>query len=137
MDEQMIRRGWRRPRGRTLLLAALVTLLLAAAAALVVPQLLPDPGAGPAVVGVTQVVVRDRAFQPPAIQVDPGTTITWTFEDTEEHNVVGPDWTSDVQASGEYRHTFTEPGSYPYHCTLHLGMTGRVDVTEPDARAAR
>lgn len=124
-------RGLRSPRSRTILLVALATLLAAAAAAAIVPQLLPDPGAGPAVLGVTEVVVRDRAFSPPVIQVEPGATVTWTVEDGgEEHNVVGPDWASDVLASGDYRQTFLVSGSYPYRCTLHQGMTGRVDVAK-------
>jgi plastocyanin len=38
----------------------------------------------------------------------------------------GEGWTSgDPQRS----HTFDRPGTYPYRCTLHDGMDGRVVVT--------
>jgi plastocyanin len=61
----------------------------------------------------------------------PGTAVTWTFDDGGvEHNVVGDGWQSDVQASGTYQRTFTQPGSYPYACTLHVGMDGRVEVVD-------
>ena len=63
------------------------------------------------------------------IQVEPGQTVTWSFNDgATTHNVKGTGWGSDNQASGTFQHTFTVPGSYPYSCTLHPGMNGRVDV---------
>ena len=34
-----------------------------------------------------------------------------------------------LQDSGTYAHTFTQPGSYTYHCTVHPNMTGTVVVT--------
>ena len=30
--------------------------------------------------------------------------------------------------SGEYEHSFEEPGTYEYVCTLHAGMDGVVEV---------
>lgn len=129
LPDQKVPRRWRRPRGRTLLVIALLALLAVGAAAVAVPRLLPDPAAGPAVLGVTQVTLRDSAFLPPVIQVEPGATVTWTFDDGgTEHNVVGPEWDSGVRSDGEYQQTFSEPGSYRYRCTLHSRMTGRVDV---------
>jgi plastocyanin len=42
----------------------------------------------------------------------------------------GEGWTSgDPQRSGTFTHTFDRPGTYPYRCTLHDGMDGRVVVT--------
>lgn len=37
---------------------------------------------------------------------------------------------SGVEASGTYRQTFPETGSYPYTRTLHIGMNGRVEVVD-------
>jgi plastocyanin len=83
------------------------------------------------VAGVTEVAARDNQFTPPAIEVPAGATVTWAFEDGfVPHDVTGDGFTSgDPQRSGSFTHTFDQPGTYPYRCTLHDGMTGRVVVT--------
>jgi plastocyanin len=83
------------------------------------------------VIGVTEVAAKENRFSPAAIQVPAGTTVTWEFKDRfVPHDVTADGWSSgDPQRSGSYTHTFTEPGTYPYRCTLHDGMTGRVVVT--------
>jgi len=76
------------------------------------------------------------AFGPPAIRVDPGTTVTWEWTgEGGEHNVVsdgdGP-LESDLVGEDEhtYSHTFEESGVYRYVCTPHesVGMKGAVVV---------
>jgi plastocyanin len=109
----------------------LLTLLAVAlvGAAPTVVRLLGNPAAGDPVVGTDAITVQNDAFDPPVIQIKPDTTVTWTFNDGDRaHNVVADGWSSEVLASGSYHHTFTEPGSYAYRCTLHMGMDGRVDV---------
>ena len=92
-------------------------------------RLIDDPAASDPVAGVHTVTIRNDAFEPPVIQVRPGTAVTWTFDDAgTEHNAVGDGWQSDVLATGTYERTFSQAGSYPYTCTLHLGMDGRIDV---------
>jgi plastocyanin len=89
-------------------------------------------GAGAApVTGVTEVAAEDNHFSPAAIQVPAGTTVTWEFKDRfVPHDVTADGWSSgDPKRRGRYTHTFAEPGTYPYRCTLHDGMTGRVVVT--------
>jgi len=116
----------RRPRWWLLLLLALAAVAIAT---VVVIQLLPNAADGPPVVGATQVALRGNRFHPPVIQIKKGQTVTWSFDDAgTTHNVKGKGWGSGDQASGRFRHTFTAPGSYRYSCTLHIGMTGRVDV---------
>ena len=116
----------RRPRWWVILLAAIATIVVAV---VVVIQLLPNPADGPATVGATRVALLDSRFHPPVIQIKPGQTVTWSFDDHgTTHNVKGTGWGSGDQASGTFQHTFTAPGSYRYSCTLHLGMNGRVDV---------
>jgi plastocyanin len=82
------------------------------------------------VAGVTQVDAKDNQFTPAAIQVPAGTEVTWAFKDRfVPHDVTGEGWTSgEPQRSGKFTHIFEQPGSYPYRCTLHDGMTGRVVV---------
>jgi plastocyanin len=92
-----------------------------------------DAGAAAAApaAGVTRVAAKDNKFTPPAIQVAAGTTVTWAFEDgLVPHDVTGDGWRSgDPQRKGTFAHTFDQPGTYPYRCTVHDGMNGRVVVT--------
>lgn len=92
-----------------------------------------DPAGRDAVVGVTEVDVRDDtweyfAYSPPVIEVPVGTEVTWTFSSRAAHDVVFDDLGSPVLGSGSWSRTFDTPGSYPYVCSLHTGMNGRVEV---------
>jgi plastocyanin len=108
---------------------------LALAAALVLAGCGGDEGGGGAdaapVTGVTEVVAEDNRFSPAAIQVAAGTEVTWKFEDRfVPHDVTGDGFTSgQPKRRGSFAHTFDQPGTYPYRCTLHDGMDGRVVVT--------
>jgi plastocyanin len=83
----------------------------------------------PPAVGVHDVVARNLQFLPPAVQVAPGTTVTWHFEDgAVPHDVKADGFSSAVQKTGTFRHRFDRTGTYSYRCTLHAGMTGRVIV---------
>lgn len=77
-----------------------------------------------------QVDIPRSAFEPAVVEVPAGTTVTWTFTDNTDHNVVGEGFESDVLSDGTFTHTFTEAGTYDYQCTLHGGMRGRVVVAD-------
>jgi plastocyanin len=83
------------------------------------------------VTGVTDVAAKDNRFTPAAIEVPAGTTVTWEFEDGfVPHDVSGDGFSSGgPQRKGSFTHTFDAPGTFPYRCTLHDGMTGQVIVT--------
>jgi plastocyanin len=84
----------------------------------------------PPVRGVTTVDAKDLKFRPPAIEVAPGTEVTWRFVDGSiPHNVKGDGFASKIQSRGTFSHRFERPGEYRYTCTLHGGMDGRVVVT--------
>ncbi len=92
--------------------------------------------------------VRNLAFVPQVITVRPGATVRWVNEDPFAHDVTSGSVVSGRRArqvkksqapdgkfrSGAYgkglafEHTFTEPGDYPYFCTIHPIMTGVVRV---------
>ena len=83
----------------------------------------------PPVRGVTTVDAKDLKFIPPAIEVKPGTEVTWRFVDgSVPHNVKGDKFASETQSRGTFSHRFTQAGEYRYTCTLHAGMAGRVVV---------
>ena len=57
--------------------------------------------------------------------------MTWTNNDEFTHNVTLEDGTElPLPRGASATHTFTTPGTYPYHCSLHpKDMNGRVVVT--------
>jgi plastocyanin len=94
-----------------------------------------DGGGGGAdaapVTGVTEISAKDNRYTPAAIQVPAGTEVTWRFEDGfVPHDVKADGFSSgEPQRKGTFSHTFDRPGTYPYRCTVHDNMTGRVVVT--------
>ncbi len=68
-------------------------------------------------------------FEPPAIRIDTGTTVTWTWIDDQNHSVTedGNAFDSgDMQGEGtEFEHTFDEAGVYLYYCRPHLAANQR------------
>jgi len=75
------------------------------------------------------------AFDPPAVQVDPGTTVVWEWTGAGgQHNVLGEagSFESDlVEEEGfTFEHTFDSEGVVKYFCQPHkaLGMKGVVAV---------
>jgi plastocyanin len=88
-----------------------------------------SPADAPPVRGVTTVEAKDLKFLPPAIEVPPGTEVTWRFVDgSVPHDVKGDGFASEIQSRGTFSHRFTRPGEFRYRCTLHAGMDGRVVV---------
>jgi len=85
---------------------------------------------GDPVVGANEVSVNDFDFSPDSIQIEPGTTVTWTWTGKENHDVSGDGLDSPVQKTGTYQFTFEKPGEYDYECSLHPIMRGRVTVTD-------
>lgn len=93
------------------------------------------------------VTTKLLAYEPQELTVKVGTTVTWTVSDSIGHTVTtgdfqlggdglrtseNPDGVVDAEiGSGkDASHTFTEPGTYTYYCSIHKGMTGVVEVTE-------
>lgn len=83
------------------------------------------------------VVIHTFAFGPQKISVTAGSTVTWTNQDAILHTVTAgtsakPEKTFDAKMDGvgsTFSFTFDNPGTYPYHCSIHAVMTGVVTVT--------
>lgn len=87
-----------------------------------------DASAAPAPAGTT-VTIKDFAFSPVSLTVPIGSTVVWTNQDGSNHFVKFVDASSERMGKGAtYTRTFTEPGTYPYECSLHPSMTGTVIV---------
>ena len=84
-----------------------------------------------------QVTGAATTFSPSTITIDPGQAVCWTWSASMSHNVVANDGSfSSGQPTGEgsFQKTFTEPGTYGYHCQVHgspaAGMRGTVVVRD-------
>src|SRR5438067_2370853 len=89
---------------------------------------MPDPPPGAPIAG-NAVVIDNFAFNPPAITLKAGTTVTWTNKDEEPHSVVlGQEGRLPVLVgnTATYSHTFVKPGTYAYNCGIHPFMHGTV-----------
>ena len=78
-----------------------------------------------------EVAIDNFAFGPTDLTVAVGTTVTWTNRDDIPHTVVSTEkvFKSKVLDTDEkFSFTFTTAGTYPYFCSIHPKMTGRVVV---------
>lgn len=80
------------------------------------------------------VAIRDFSFQPDSISVPAGATVTWVNCEpfgVEPHTTTadGGAWDSpDLPIGTRFSHTFPAQGSFPYHCTPHDFMHGKIVV---------
>src|SRR5215218_2291472 len=101
----------------------------AVAAAVVALALLVAPaGAGAATLPVD---VGFDAFSPSQLDLLPGETVAWTNGSPRVHTVTSDSGLFDageLLPGAVFARRFDDPGAYAYHCTIHAGMVGRVDV---------
>jgi plastocyanin len=79
------------------------------------------------------VKIDNFSFGPAALTVKVGTTVTWMNRDDIPHTVVSTDdppmFKSKVLDTDEkFSFTFSKAGTYPYFCSIHPKMTGRIVV---------
>ena len=78
-----------------------------------------------------QVIMKNGAYDPATVTIKVGDTVTWTNQDTHQHNVVadsGEFFSQPLSEGGTYGFKFTKAGTYPYSCSIHPGETGTVIV---------
>ena len=78
-----------------------------------------------------EVKIDNFAFGPTVITVPVGSTVTWINRDDIPHTVVSTEklFKSKVLDTDEkFSYTFTKAGEYPYFCSIHPKMTGKVVV---------
>lgn len=81
----------------------------------------------------TEVKIDNFSFSPTTLTVASGTTVTWINRDDIPHTVVSTDdaktFKSKVLDTDEkFSFTFAKPGTYPYFCSIHPKMVGKVVV---------
>jgi plastocyanin len=75
--------------------------------------------------------IKNYHFQPEALTIHPGDTVTWTNRDEVPHTVAekNQQFRSAALDTGDtFSRTFDKPGTYIYFCTLHPTMTGTITV---------
>ncbi len=78
-----------------------------------------------------EVKIDNFSFGPVELTVPVGTTVTWTNRDDIPHTVVSTDkvFKSKVLDTDEkFSYTFSKAATYPYFCSIHPKMTGKVIV---------
>lgn len=84
--------------------------------------------------GASTITIKNFAFDPPALTVKTGTGVTWVNQDGAPHAIVSDTgapapFSSDTLSTGaSYKFTFTQPGTYTYHCSIHPSMKGTIIV---------
>ena len=93
-------------------------------------------GLAPAAAGATHdvaIVGVSAGFDPSNVTVALGEDVRWTNMDTIGHTSTQSAgvalWNSGTLGAGDtFSVTLTAAGTYPYHCNIHVVMTGRVRV---------
>ncbi len=64
-----------------------------------------------------------------------GDTVTWTNEESVNHDVTANDGSfksgppGGMKQGDTFEHAFKKAGNFAYKCTVHPNMTGTVEVT--------
>ena len=78
------------------------------------------------------VLLQEHCFAPNVLRVAPGTQVMFRNNDATEHHISGVAmrWSSNgMLGEGDTANfTFDAPGTYPYTCYLHGGMSGAIVV---------
>jgi plastocyanin len=83
--------------------------------------------------GGVAIKMQNIAFDPKDVTVKVGQKVTWTNDDSTNHNVTAESGASfkskDFGNGGTFSFTPTKAGTINYVCTLHPGMTATLTVT--------
>ena len=91
----------------------------------------PRSSANPQQAATAEVKIDNFSFGPATLTVAPGTTVTWVNHDDIPHTVVSTDsvFKSKVlDTDDKFVYTFSKAGTFPYFCSIHPKMTGKVVV---------
>jgi plastocyanin len=84
-----------------------------------------------AATAINAATIKGFSFQPDVLKVKVGAKVTWTNDDTVAHTVTADTnsfASGNLQPGRSFSFTFTRPGTYAYHCSIHPSMHGSVVV---------
>jgi len=93
----------------------------------------------PALAANADVKVDDDFFAPATVQIQPGDSVTWRWDGSDQHNVktfanqTESFRSAFMSGSGKaFSHTFARPGRFTYYCEIHpQSMRAAVEVGPP------
>jgi plastocyanin len=77
------------------------------------------------------IVMMNLAFDPGTLTVSKGTAVTWQNNDGVTHTSTSDNgvWdTGNISPGASKNVTFSNAGTFKYHCSIHPGMTGTIVV---------
>jgi len=81
---------------------------------------------------INNVEIKNFGFNPLELRIKKGDTVVWVNRDSAGHTITsdsGNELSSPtISQNQEYRHTFTQSGTFNYHCTVHPSMKAKVIV---------
>ena len=100
------------------------------------PGAMPPMGGGEGGTQTKTVTLQNTQFNPKSVAIKVGDTVQWHWAE-DNHSTTSDTgiWDSGVQNTGfNFPRTFSSPGTFPYHCSIHggvggVGMSGTVTVT--------
>ena len=78
-----------------------------------------------------EVWLQDMAFNPSTRTVPVNTTVTWTNKDSYSHTVTSDSTmfnSGNMSSKATFSFLFAKKGTYKYHCSIHVSMTGTIIV---------
>jgi len=86
--------------------------------------------------GQNAVKISNFAFVPQSIAIKAGESVTWTNEDSVQHQIAADPGQPDIvnlsspsmNNGATYSYTFSKAGTWTYHCSIHPSMKGTVVV---------
>ncbi|MBX6380129.1 plastocyanin [Thermoflavifilum aggregans] len=75
--------------------------------------------------------ISNYSFSPSSLTIAKGTTIKWTNQDPVTHTVTednGKFDSGNLPYGQSYSYTFSDTGTYHYHCSIHTYMKGTIVV---------
>jgi plastocyanin len=82
--------------------------------------------------GTAAVTIANFAFDPPTLDIETGTTVTWTNQDSATHTATGTGGefdTGNLDQGQSGSVTFDNEGTFNYICSIHPNMTGVINVS--------
>jgi len=79
----------------------------------------------------TEVKVDNFTFGPDSLTVPVNSTVTWINKDDVPHVIASNDGVFKSKAldtDDKYYYTFSKAGTYPYYCSIHPKMVGKIVV---------
>jgi plastocyanin len=101
--------------------------------------------------GFLSVSIKNLSYTPAEVQALQGDTVVWFWDGNDRNHSVtadpgqneafdsdpnGPPDQNTHKPSEGFQHTFTQAGTFTYHCKVHAGMKGRVVVAPQDGTPA-